>query len=174
MKAISISNSKQKTITSIVVDIAGLALIYAIPTLSHILSLPLYLIEPMRIMLILTMVHTTKTNAIIIAITLPLFSFFISGHPVFPKMILIALELLLNVMLFYFLTKKINRIFPAIFISILLSKLAYYGLKFGLIKLALLDSGIISTPLYIQLIMMLLLSGYLYLFYKKEMPQQSS
>lgn len=174
MKAISISNSKQKTITSIVVNIAGLALIYAIPTLSHILSLPLYLIEPMRIMLILAMVHTTKTNAIIIALTLPLFSFFISGHPVFPKMILIALELLLNVMLFYFLTKKINRIFPAIFTSILLSKLAYYGLKFGLIKLTLLDSGIISTPLYIQLVMTLLLSGYLYLFYKKEIPQQRS
>lgn len=171
MKAISITNRQQKTITTIVIDLAGLALIYAIPTLSHLLSFPLYLIEPMRIMLILALVHTTKTNAFIIVLTLPLFSFMISGHPIFPKMILIALELLLNVTLFYLLVKKINRIFPAILLSILLSKLAYYGLKFALIKLALLDSVIISTPLYIQLVMMLLLSGYLYLFYRKEAPK---
>jgi len=168
MNSLTAGIKQQKFIGSLLIDLSALTVIYLVPTFSHLIGFPLYLIEPMRIMLILAMVHTNKTNAVIIALTLPVFSFLISGHPVLPKMMLIAAELLVNVVMFYFLTKKLNKVFPAILLSILLSKLMYYGLKFSLIQLAFLDSGLVSTPIYIQVIMTFVLSGYLYLFLRKQ------
>lgn len=154
-------------IRSILIDAAALIFIYFIPTLSHLLSLPVYYIEPMRLMLILALVHTTKQNAYILALTMPLFSFLISAHPVFAKVLLITIELSLNVFLFHILlTKFKNTLFPVL-LSIIGSKLVYYILKFGFIHFAVLKSGLISTPILIQSIMILIFSGYLFLFYKK-------
>jgi len=168
MNSLTLGNKQQKILGSVLIDLSALAVVYLVPTFSHLIGFPLYLIEPMRIMLILAMVHTGKSNAMIIALTLPVFSFLISGHPVLLKMMLIAVELLANVWLFYFLAKKLNKVFPAILLSIIASKLVYYTLKFSLIHLAFLDSGLVSTPIYIQVIMTFVLSGYLYLFLRKQ------
>ncbi len=165
MNAISTAILGRQTTQSIFFDVIALAFIYFVPALSHVLNLPVYLIEPMRVMLILALVHTTKQNAYAIAFTLPLFSFLISAHPVLPKAMLMAIELLLNVFLFYFLMNKWNA-FISIFLSILLSKLIYYGIKYLLIQYALLESGLISTPLLMQGTMTLILSGYLSLLYR--------
>lgn len=154
-------------IKSVLFDIFAVTFIYFVPALSHLLSLPVYLVEPMRLMLILALVHTTKQNAYIIAITLPLFSFLISGHPVLPKMALIAFELSLNVFLFHALLKYFKKAFLPVVFSIIGSKLVYYIIKYGLIQFAVLKSGLISTPIYIQLIMTLVFSAYLFSFYKK-------
>ena len=168
MKVLSYPHIKRNNLVSILIDLSALAFIYFVPTISHLINLPLYLIEPMRLMLVFALVHSNKTNAYIIALTLPLFSFFMSGHPVFPKMVLIAIELAINVYLFYFLARKIKSVFPAIFLSIIFSKIIYYLLKFGLISLTILNTEVISTPLFIQLITTLVFSSYLYLFYKKN------
>ncbi|MFP4023297.1 MAG: hypothetical protein ACLFVR_02130 [Thiohalospira sp.] len=165
-KAIQLLN--RQNIQSILFDIAAIAFIYFVPAISHLLSLPVYYIEPMRLMLILALVHTTKKNAYLIALTLPLFSFLISAHPVFPKMILIAFELSLNVFIFYALVNKFKTTFFPILISIIASKMVYYGIKFGLIQLAILKSGFISTPIAMQLTTTLVFSVYLYLFFKKK------
>lgn len=159
--------SKQNVLSAIF-DISALAFIYFVPAISHLLSLPVYLIEPMRLMLILALVHTTKQNAYIIALSLPLFSFLISAHPFFPKMILISFELVLNVFLFYLFVNKFKNTFLPILLSIIISKLVYYIIKFGLIKLALIESGLVSTPLTIQLIMLLVFSGYVTILFKKH------
>ncbi|PLX15281.1 MAG: hypothetical protein C0597_09035 [Marinilabiliales bacterium] len=151
---------------SILFDAAALAFIYFVPALSHLLNLPVYLIEPMRLMLILALVHTTKQNAYIVALTLPLFSFLISAHPVLPKMLLIAFELSLNVFLFHLLIKKLRGTFLPIFLSIIASKLVYYSIKFGMIQFAILKSGLISTPIAIQIVMVLIFCFYLTYFYK--------
>ena len=168
MKALSYPQVKRNTIVSILIDVSALVFIYFVPTISHLINLPLYLIEPMRLMLVFALVHSNKTNVYIIALTMPLFSFFMSGHPVFPKMLLIAIELAINAYLFYFLVRKIKSVFLAIFLSIIISKIIYYLLKFGLINLAILNTAVISTPLFIQLITTLVFSSYLYLFYKKN------
>jgi hypothetical protein len=168
MKAITISSIQSKTIVSILIDIGALSFIYLVPTISHILRFPVYLIEPMRLMLILALVHTNKTNAYLIALSMPLFSFLISGHPVFAKTILIAFELAFNVFLFYWFAKIIKKVFPAILLSILISKIAYYIIKFGLISMLVIDSNLISTPLWIQLVTMLAFSSYLFVFYKRN------
>ncbi|MEJ2596353.1 MAG: hypothetical protein P8100_14790 [bacterium] len=148
---------------SLIVDIVGLALIYFIPTFSHLLNFPLYLVEPMRVMLIIAIAHTTKRNAYLIALTLPFFSFLVSAHPVFYKTVIITLELLINTWLFYLLAKHLKNYFMAVVLSIALSKIVYYSMKFSLLNLSLLDGSLISTPIYFQLIIMLLVSGYLYL-----------
>lgn len=165
----SIALTSKRTIGYIIFDMLALAFIYLVPTISHMLSFPLYLIEPMRIALILALVHTTKRNAYIIALTLPVFSYLVSAHPVFYKMLLISGELVLNVWIFYFLLGKTKSAFVSIISSIVVSKAVYYLAKF--IALAIIfnsTESIISTPLRVQVITTLVFSGYLWLMLKKR------
>lgn len=161
------SVSRKESIKNIILDIFALAFIYFVPTISHLLSLPVYFIEPMRLMIILALVHSTKQNAYILALTLPIFSFLVSAHPVLPKMFLIAFELSLNVFIFFMLIKKFKNVFLPILISIAGSKLIYYIIKFGLIQFAVLKSGLISTPILIQISMTILFTIYVMSLYKK-------
>ena len=163
---IGLSISKLNT-RSIVLDILALAFIYFVPTISHLLNVPLYLVEPMRIMLILAIAHTKKKNAYLIALTLPLFSFLISGHPNIFKAVIMTMELVLNVWLFYELAKRANQ-FVAMLSSIVLSKIFYYLLKFGLISFAVLQTDLISTPIYLQVITSLVFSGYLFFIIRRD------
>ena len=153
---------------SVVFDILGLAFIYFVPTISHLLSVPLYLVEPMRIMLILAIAHTSKKNAFLVALTLPLFSFLVSAHPHILKTMLITAELVFNVWLFYFLAKKTKNYFIAMLASIFLSKIFYYLMKYALISFAFLDSGLVSTPIYLQIITMVIFSSYLLLVLSRK------
>jgi len=155
---LSISKTK-----SIVFDLTALTAIYLVPAISHILSFPVYYLEPMRVMLILAIVHTTRKNAYLIALTLPLFSLIISAHPSLIKTSLITGELLLNVWLFFFLSKKLSNKSLNIFLSIIASKIFYYLFKFLLITSVLMNGDLISTPIYIQIIMLFVFSGYIYL-----------
>ncbi len=148
-------------IRAILIDVIALAFIYFIPALSRLLNLPVYLIEPMRLMLILAIAHTTKFNACLLALVMPFFSLLISGHPLIFKTLPMVFELVLNVWLFFFLVKKIKEPFFAMLLSILISKLVYYGLKYLVIITGLLDMELISTPIYIQLVMMVIFSGYI-------------
>ncbi len=169
MKAHSITINKRIPLRGILIDITALTFIYFIPTLSHMLNLPVYLIEPMRLMLIIAMVHSSKANAYFLALTMPLFSFLISSHPSFYKMLLISFELVLNVFVFYLIVDRVKHVFTAIFAGIVISKLVYYALKFGFIGLALIGGSLVSTPLFIQLITAMIYSTYLALFFKKEL-----
>jgi hypothetical protein len=141
----------------------ALAFIYFVPALSHMLALPVYFIEPMRLMLIIAIAHTSKRNAFIVAATLPLFSFLVSAHPHLIKMLVITAELLLNVWLFYFILKKTGNAFVSMLSSIVISKGVYYLIKFGLISTLVMTGSLVSIPLGIQLITTLIFSGYLYL-----------
>lgn len=120
----------------------------------------------MRLMLVLAMVHTHRKNAFILALTLPLFSFFISAHPVLLKSLLISAELVVNVVLFYLLLKRIH-VFPAIFLSIWLSKVFYYGIKYLAMTSLLLDEDrLIGTPLMMQLLTSTVFSLYLFVMFR--------
>jgi hypothetical protein len=150
-------------IRTITFDLIALLAIYLVPTISHMLGFPIYYLEPMRIMLILAIAHTSKKNTYLIALTLPIFSFLISAHPSMIKTSLVTGELLLNVWLFFFLLEKISNKTLSIFLSILISKIFYYLVKFLLINSALMNGDLISTPVYIQMIMLLVMSAYIYL-----------
>jgi hypothetical protein len=159
---------------SILFDIIALVFIYFVPALSHLFNVPIYLVEPMRIMLILAMVHTTKTNAYLIALTLPLFSFLISSHPNIFKELIMTGELVLNVWLFFEISKRITNRFAAMLSAIVISKMIYYLLKFTLITFVILQSDLISTPIYLQVITSLIFSGYVFLIFKIRKTQSDS
>ena len=147
---------------SIVLDISALIFIYFVPALSHFANVPLFLVEPMRIMLIFAIAHATHRNAYIIALTLPFFSFLVSGHPVFFNTVIMTVGLLANIWLFYFLSTKWKNYFVAMLVSIIISKALYYVMKFGLINFQIIEAKMIVIPIYLQVISMILFSIYIF------------
>jgi len=145
------------------VDAFAFLFVFLVQVLSQNLKIPFYLIEPMRLALILAILHTLRLNAYVLAVSLPLFSYLISGHPALFKTLLICAEFSLNVWLFFFLLGRRAGGFLAAFGSIAASKLVYYLVKYGLISLALIEGSLFSTPLWVQLITTLLFSGYAFL-----------
>jgi hypothetical protein len=161
-KALSIIDFKSN-IKTYLIDFSLLLLIYFLPALSHLFAFPIYYLDPMRIALVVALIHTSKRNAYIIALTLPLFSFLISSHPQILKSFLLSAELIINLSLFFLLKEKLKNVFTSLFISIIISKVIYYLLKFVLIYFALLNDKLFSTPYYFQLLSAILLSTYIYL-----------
>ena len=161
-KALSIIDFKSN-IKTYLIDFSLLLLIYFLPALSHLFAFPIYYLDPMRIALVVALIHTSKKNAYIIALTLPLFSFLISSHPQILKSFLLSAELIINLSLFFLLKEKLKNVFTSLFISIIISKVIYYLLKFVLIYFALLNDKLFSTPYYFQLLSAILLSTYIYL-----------
>lgn len=134
-----------------VFDIIALTAIYLVPVFSHLFAVPIYYAEPMRLMLVLSIMFTSKKNVMLIAFTMPLFSMLVSGHPVFYKALIMSGELLLNVILYFVLVERVKNKFTSMILSITLSKVAYYGLKILLLNLALISDELIATPIVIQL-----------------------
>ena len=152
----------------IFLNIAAYAFIYLTPTFSHLINFPLYLFDPMRIVLFFVIFTSNKKNALWIALTLPIFSSLISGHPYHWKAVLIVAELIINTLLFYKLLTYFKNAFWSTSISIVISKIIYYSLKYLFIYLLLIKSSLFSTPFYYQIITILFLSLLCYLFYKKR------
>jgi hypothetical protein len=160
-----LANSKVRTI---IFDLFILLLLYLVPAISHLFNFPIYYLEPMRVMLILTIAHTSRRNAYLIALTIPVFSFLISSHPSLVKTSLMTSELLLNVWLFFFLSEKFSNKMFIMFSSIVVSKIFYYVFKFMLINSALMTGDLVSTSIYLQLVLIIVLSAYIYLVSKKK------
>ena len=132
-------------------DAAAVLFVFAVPALSHLTSVPFYLLDPMRMAVLGALLFSKNwKNALVLALALPLFSFAVSGHPVYPKFLLIAAELSVNVLLFAWLSRKMNAGIAA-FVSILLSKVLYYGLKAAVLSAGLLQADLISTTIWWQL-----------------------
>jgi hypothetical protein len=96
----------------------------------------------------------------LLALSLPLFSHLISAHPVFLKTILISFELLLFSVLFYEFSKKFKSVFLVMLVSIVAGKLFYYLFKYLFISYGLIQSELISTPVYMQIIVSIIFSLY--------------
>ncbi|MFP4605652.1 MAG: hypothetical protein ACLFNJ_09785 [Bacteroidales bacterium] len=160
----------KETLRTIAFDLSAVLFIYFIPAISHMLNAPVYFIEPMRIALVLALLHTTKRNAYVLAITLPIFSFLVSAHPMFAKMLIITAELTLNVFLFYYLLNKLKSAPLAILTSIVLSKAFYYAIKFLLINFAIASLGMVGIPILMQVLMTLVFTAYCWVIFQKKAP----
>lgn len=160
-KAISLLDIKTN-IKTYLIDFLLLLFIYFIPAISHLFAFPVYYLDPMRIALVVALIHTSKRNSFLIALTLPLFSFIISSHPQFIKSFLLSAELILNLVFFFLLKDKFKNVFASLLASILISKAIYYILKFASINFGLLDDKLFSTPFYFQIAVAILLSTYMY------------
>lgn len=156
-KAISIVDIKSNS-KSYLIDFTILLCIYLTPAISHLFSFPIYYLDPMRIALVVALIYTSKKNTILIAITLPLFSYIISSHPQIIKAFLLSFELLINLSLFFVFQEKIKNVFISFLLSALVSKVIYYLIKFTIINYGLLDDKLFATPFYFQIITPLILS----------------
>lgn len=152
---------------ALIIDITFILAIVYLPSLSHLLAIPLYRLEPMRMLLILALPFTGRGNAYLLALILPLASFITSGHPEPAKALLMSGELLVNVWLFWWLMRRFNSPLGAMLGGITLSKLGYYGAKLALIQMALLGPPLISTPLWIQGILATVFSLYIFFVYSR-------
>ncbi len=162
-KAVFLPNIKSNSGT-LLFNLSILAAIYLLPAISHLLTFPLYYFDPMRIALIFALLHTTKRNTFIIAFTLPIFSFIISSHPSLIKSGLLATELLLNVLLYFILVHKTNSRMFSLVISIIISKVFYYILKYITIETGVLAERLFSTPFYYQVITIFIILLYVFGF----------
>ncbi len=166
MKSISINTKSFKI--SVLFDFLSVAFIFLIPSISHLVGMPLYIFDPMRFALFLAILITNKKNSYAIALLLPLVSFLISSHPYFYKVFLISGELLLNVWLFYFFAEKFKNVFFTTLVSIILSKTIYYLFKYVFISFLLINDSLVSTSILIQITVSLALSLVMAILFRKE------
>ena len=166
-KVLSLADFRANVKTYLI-DFSLLLFIYFLPAISHLLAFPVYYLDPMRIALVVALIHTSRKNSFLIALTLPIFSFLISSHPQIAKSFLLSAELLLNLAFFFLLNEKVKNVFTSLFASIIISKAIYYLLKFAFINFALLDDKLFSTPYYFQIISAILLSSYMYLVNRSD------
>jgi len=152
---------------ALIFDITFILAIVYLPSLSHLLAIPLYRLEPMRMLLILALPFTGRRNAYFLALILPLASFLTSGHPLPAKALLMTGELLANVWLFWWLMRRFSSPLGAMLGGITLSKLGYYGAKLALIQMAMLGPPLISTPLWLQGILAIVFSLYIFIVYTR-------
>ncbi len=140
-------------------DIVILGIIYLVPSLSHLFSIQLYLLDPMRIVLLGSLLFFRDyKNAYFLAFTLPLFSFIVGGHPIFLKSLLISFELFTNVGLLVVFINKGKTTFIKILLSIIISKLLYYVVKYVVIVTGLWETQLVSTALWAQLFVAIVIS----------------
>jgi hypothetical protein len=167
MNAISTAISKVEYKT-VVYDILALLVVTFIPALSHLIAIPVYLLDPMRIILLVSIVYTSRRNVYLLAFALPFLSFLISAHPYFVKSLLITSELMINAFFFFYLLKLFKNSFTAAIISIAISKVYYYIMKLSLIGVGLISTELVSTPIILQAIVAVSISVFLWFFFKKE------
>jgi hypothetical protein len=145
--------------STVITDISALVFVGLVPAASHLFKIPVYYIEPMRVMLVLALLYSSRFNAYALAIVLPLFSFLVSGHPAPLKMMIIMAELLLNAWLFLYFYQKTSRSFLSAFGSIILSKIFCYVMYLAVFSMAFVKAEAEMTFLLAQVILTLLLSS---------------
>lgn len=154
-------------------DIGSIFLIYFLPKISGLLHIGFYLFEPMRVLIIIALVHTSKKNAYILAVLLPAVSLLFSNHPSVIKTLILSGDLVLNIFLYFSLLRFRISKFLLMSICIFTSKLAYYLAKYLLLQFSVLKGHLIATPLYIQILIVIILSSYVYLVHKLSLIKQT-
>ncbi len=170
MTELLIAKPKYRWLRLCLTDCLLFAMICFIPALSHLTTIPFYLIEPMRICFMMGILFThSKPNVVFLAFALPLLSFLTSGHPLLLKAILMSVELAANAILFFYLhdTRRVGAFFSTL-LSIVVSKGLYYLLKFILISFSLFEGGLVSTSLISQIVVALTISLLFALLYDKR------
>lgn len=150
MNNITVLENKFDVLKFAIIDILLISFAVFAPSLSHFFSLPLYYAEPMRVVILLSLIYTNKNNSIVLSILIPFLSFIISSHPYLLKSGLIAFELTINIVAFFVIVKYMKNIFLSILTSVIISKILYYALKAFMLNFGFISGSLISTPLLAQ------------------------
>ena len=151
----------------LLLDIIALAIVFFTPRIGQILHLPFYMVEPMRMMVVISIAHSNRANSYLLALTLPLFSWAVSGHPEFFKMLVMTSEITVNVFLYYLLLRKIDSVIMAMIVSIVVSKVFCYALYLLFFSMMFLQQEAEPSFLLAQVITTLIFSFYVYFVFKK-------
>jgi hypothetical protein len=164
----TINSSGTFRYSTAITDIAALVFVGLVPAASHLFKIPVYYIEPMRVMLVLALLYSSKWNAFALALVLPLFSFLVSGHPAPIKMLIIMAELLLNAWLFLYFYQKTRRSFLSAFGSIIISKVFCYAMYLVVFSMVFVKAEAEMTFLLAQMILTLLLSSLVWIIISRR------
>ncbi len=139
---------------------------------SHSIGFPFYKLNPMHWVIYITILlrKPSISSIIVLAIALPLTSNLLTGHPIVIKSMIMGFELALYGLIFISLIKyfKLAPIF-AYLVSQFSGRIAYYGLKYTLIKAELIDGFLVSTSIILQICIFVVLGIVLLLFDKKQL-----
>jgi len=147
----NISYLKKQTLWHVVlVDFVLLVAACCVPTLSHLLAVPLYQLSPMLLILLAGMLLVRDhRNAYILAVLLPWVSMLAVGMPTMPKAFCMTAEFVVVVFVASKLLPLAKRFVGSLGVmvsAILCGKMVYYLLKALIIAPAVL----VTTPIYIQ------------------------
>ena len=135
----------------LLIDVVLLVALYLVPALSHATALPVYLLEPMRVALIVALLFTNRANTYFIAVTIPLASVLVTGHPEPLKALLMCIEFSILVAAYGLLAQRFRiPAFAALAAAILCGKLVYYMMKAGALSAGWLSGSLVSTPVKFQ------------------------
>ncbi|MGA2822380.1 MAG: hypothetical protein ABSE72_02525 [Bacteroidales bacterium] len=152
----------------LLLDIVALIVVYFTPKIGQLVHLPFYMVEPMRLMVILSIAHSKRANSYLLALTLPLFSWAVSGHPEFYKMLVMTGEITINVFLFYYLIRKNDFVFLSMIISIVVSKVLSYIFYLVFFSMMFIREEAEPSFLIAQVISTLVFSFYIFFFLRKK------
>jgi hypothetical protein len=122
----------------------------------------------MRLMVILSLAHSSKRNSYLLALTLPLFSYIATAHPEFLKMLIITSELVLNVFFFYWISERMKNVFLSMVIAIITSKVICYIMYLIFFSLAFVRNESDTLFLIVQVLTTVIFSAYIFIFRKKK------
>ncbi len=118
------------SVNTLIVDAVIIALFCITPAIMHLFGLSYHYFEPMRIALFAGMLIVgNHQNSYLLAAVLPISSMILSGMPTPIICALMVVELLLNVKLFYWLTKLGKNAIAGMLVSIIVSKVVFRLLK---------------------------------------------
>ena len=148
-----VSVSKTKSVVRVAMfDALILGVICAVPTLSHVLALPLYKMNPMLLCLLVGMLLVKdRRNAYLLALLMPTVSMMVSGMPVLMKALCMTGELLTIVGVMQLMEngkRKTENVFLRVLLAILAGKVVYYALK----ALVIAPVVLIETDVWLQLV----------------------
>jgi len=143
-------NAKQN-IRTLLLDFLIVAGMVGLVSFAHLIPFPLYKLEPMKLFLLVAILYASRGNALLMAATIPLISTATSGHPIFPKNLIIGVELMVFAGILT--AKSIQTLnIPLRFLTALMaSKLVYYIVKALVIYSGWLSMSLVSTSLLIQI-----------------------
>jgi hypothetical protein len=154
----------------LILDALALLLVFLTPKIGEAFNLPFYMLEPMRLMVVLSIANANRHNSYVLALILPFFSWAVSGHPEFLKMMVMTCELTVNIFLFYFLFQKSHNAFLSMILSIVASKILCYALYLVFFTIMFVKEEAEPSFLVAQVISTLVFSLYiLFVFRKKQL-----
>ncbi len=147
----------------VIIDVILLTAACLIPTVSHLLAVPLYKLNPMLALLLMgILLGRDWRNALLLAVLMPFTSYLLVGMPTAPKMFCMMAELATVVGVFSSTSRHWN-VMVSIITAIMAGKCVYYLLKACTIAPAVL----VDTAWWIQLGVVILWGVLFGMIYKK-------